>query len=82
MYVLHIFIYVNYTEAHVHKTMLLQTLVVTDIIVRTSVRKFQGGNCISLEKRGCYKPVPQVLNISNNDITSTAYLHNELDAKF
>jgi hypothetical protein len=54
----------------------------TDMIVRTPVRKLQGGNYISLEKRGCYKRVPQVLNILNNDITPTAYLHNESAAKF
>jgi len=77
MYVLHIFIYVNYAEVNVHKTMFLQTLAVKDMIVRTSVRKLQGGNYISLEKRGCYK-----LNIRNNDITSTAYLHNESAPKF
>jgi hypothetical protein len=82
--VLHIFIYVNYAEVNVHKTMFLQTSAVTDMIVRTPVRKLQGGNytSISLEKRGCYKHLPQVLNILNNDITPTAYLHNESAAKF
>jgi hypothetical protein len=82
IYVLHIFIYVNYAEVNVQKTMCLQTLAMTDMIVRTPVRKLQGGNCISLEKRGCYKRVPQVLNILNNDIATTAYLHNESAAKF
>jgi hypothetical protein len=60
---LHILKYVNYAEVNVHKTMFLQTLAVTDMIVRTPVRKLQGGNYVSPEKRGCYKHVPQVLNI-------------------
>jgi hypothetical protein len=76
-YVLRTFIYVNYAEVNVYKTMFLQTFAVTDMIVR----KRQGGNYISLEKRGCYKNVPQILNILNNVITPTAYLHNESDAK-
>jgi len=62
-YVLHIFIYVNYTGVNVHETMFLQILAVRDMIVRTPVRKLEGGNYISLEKIGCYKHIPQVLNI-------------------
>ena len=62
--------------------MFLQTLAVTAMIVRNRVRKLQGGSYISLEKRGCYKHVPQVLSILYNDITPTAYLHSESAAKF
>jgi hypothetical protein len=70
-YVLHIFIHVNYAEVNAHKTMFLQALAVTDMIVRTPVRKLKGGNYISPENRDCYKNVPQVLNVPNNDITHT-----------
>jgi hypothetical protein len=73
---------VNYAEVNLHKTMFLQTLAGTDIIVRTPVRKRQGMNCMFLEKRGCSDHVPQVLNIPINDITLTAYLHSESAAKF
>jgi hypothetical protein len=81
--VLHILINVNYAEVNVYRTMFLQTLTMTDTAVRTPVRKRQGINCMFLEKRGCYEHVlPQVLNILNNDITPTAYLHSESAAKF
>lgn len=79
---LHVFIYVNDAKVHVHKTMFLQTLAVTEMSVRIPVRKLKGGNYISIEKRGCYKHVSQVLHILNNDITPTAYLHFESAEKF